>query len=110
VRWLRPDYQIPRFGTAKDKAELDLLGGAMAPAPGALTGRATFPSGDIAQTAAVMAALAAASGPLDSRTLAAQFKGRKVADNVAEILASLVRTGYVATANNGATYALGRLN
>ena len=28
VRWLRPDYQIPRFGSPKEKAELDLVGGA----------------------------------------------------------------------------------
>src|SRR6185312_3679718 len=27
VRWLRPDYQIPRFGTTRDR--LDLAGGAM---------------------------------------------------------------------------------
>ena len=27
VAWLRPEYQIPRFGTAKEKAELDRIGG-----------------------------------------------------------------------------------
>lgn len=29
VRWLRPDYQIPRFGSTEQKAELDLVGGAV---------------------------------------------------------------------------------
>lgn len=106
VHWLRPEYQIPRFGTARDKAELDLVGGEMG-AP-AVAARAAFPSGDIAQTGAVMAALAAAPGPLDAKTLARQFKGRKVEESVEEILASLVRTGVVAPAGGGAGYALGR--
>jgi hypothetical protein len=74
VRWLRPDYQIPRFGTAKEKAELDLVGGGKAAeAPTAAEARPTFPSDDFAQTAAVMAALASASGPLGAQGLAAMF-------------------------------------
>jgi hypothetical protein len=28
VQWPRPDYQVPRFGSAEEKAELELVGGA----------------------------------------------------------------------------------
>jgi hypothetical protein len=38
VRWLRPEYQIPRFGSPKEKAELDLVGGAMGAEAAAPTG------------------------------------------------------------------------
>src|SRR5208337_3844121 len=44
IRWLRPEYQIPRFGTAKEKAELDLVGGGMGvEAPVAAGPRPIFP-------------------------------------------------------------------
>ena len=62
IRWLRPDYQIPRFGSAKEKAELDLVGGRMGvEAPAAAGPRPTFPTDDFAQTAAVMSVLATAT-------------------------------------------------
>jgi hypothetical protein len=109
IRWLRPDYQIPRFGSAKDKAELDLVGGGKAAEPPAAAGaRPTFPSDDFAQTAAVMAALASASGPLGAQAIAAMFKGRQIAPKIAAVLAALSRTGFVTTADGGATFALRR--
>ena len=79
VRWLRPEYQIPRFGTAKEKAELDLVGGGVGvEAPVGAGRRSTFPSDDFAQTAAVMAALASAFAPLNAAAIAAGFRqGRK---------------------------------
>ena len=99
VRWLRPEYQVPRLGTAKQKAELDLVGGGMALEAPVPTGpRPTFPSDDFAQTAAVMSALALATEPLNAATIAATFKqGRKVAPKVDAVLAALARTGYVTT-------------
>ncbi len=47
VRWLRPDYQIPRFGTPRQKAELDLEGGTMreAAATEAAGPKPAFPDG-----------------------------------------------------------------
>ncbi len=110
VRWLRPDYQIPRFGSPKEKAELDLVGGGMVDeAPAAAGRRETFPADDFAQTAAVMAALASATAPLSADVLAASFKqGRRIAPKVAAVLAALARTGYVATADGGRTFALRR--
>jgi hypothetical protein len=48
VRWLRPDYQIPRFGTAAQKAELDLVGGAVTPEAVPATGpKPLFPTDDM---------------------------------------------------------------
>jgi len=96
VRWLRPEYQIPRFGTAKEKAELDLTGGEMREAPAAAAKKVTFPSDDIAQTAAVMAALATATGPIGAQSIATQFKqGAKSVRKVEAVLAALVRMGHV---------------
>lgn len=111
VRWLRPDYQIPRFGTAQQKAELVLEGGAMrtaesAPAEGP---KPAFPTDDTAQTAAVMAALAASPAPLDAAALAARFRqGRRVAPKVEAVLGALQRMGFVSSNDAGRTWALRR--
>jgi hypothetical protein len=110
VRWLRPEYQIPRFGSPKDKAELDLVGGAMGAEAAATVGpKPAFPSGEVEQTAAVMAALAATGRALDASALAAGFKqGRRVAPKIAAVLAALARMGFVASADGGATFSLRR--
>ena len=94
VRWLRPDYQIPRFGGAKDK--LALTGGAMnqiataeptGPKPG-------FPTKELEQTAAVLSMLASAGEPLGATALAVRFKqGRRVLPQIEAVLAALVRVG-----------------
>ena len=110
VQWLRPDYQIPRFGSARDKAELDLVGGAMAPGlPLAAGPKPGFPADDVAQTAAIMATLAAAPRPLDAIMLSGAFRqGRRIAPKVDATLAALVRAGYVARADGGAGFVLHR--
>ncbi len=108
VRWLRPEYQIPRFGTAQQKAQLDLAGGAMR-APQAAKTKATFPTDDSAQTAAVMVALASATAPLDTDALALQFRqGRRIAPKVAAVLGALQRMGYVTATNAGRAWSLRR--
>ena len=108
--WLRPEYQIPRFGTAKEKAELDLVGGGMSTEIVSTGGpRPTFPVEDVAQTAAVMSVLAAAAGPLDAAAIASTFKqGRRVTPKVAAVLAALSRMGFVASVNNGKAFQLRR--
>jgi hypothetical protein len=110
VQWLRPEYQIPRFGSAKDKAELDLVGGAMAPGlPLAAGPKPGFPADDVAQTAAIMATLAAAPRPLDALMLCGAFKqGRRIAPKIDATLAALVRAGYVARADGGGGFVLHR--
>jgi hypothetical protein len=111
VRWLRPDYQIPRFGTPQQKAELDLVGGAAATEEAAPTAgpKPPFPADDMAQTAAVMAALASAAAPLDAASLAMRFRqGRRVAPKVASVLGALQRMGFIGTADAGHTFSLRR--
>ena len=110
VRWLRPDYQIPRFGTIKDKAELDLVGGGDVVAGVAAAGpKPLFPPDDIAQTAAVMSALMAAPGPADATALSMTFRqGRRIAPKVTSVLAALARMGFVSTADGGRTFVLRR--
>ena len=51
----------------------------------------------MAQTAAVMAALANASAPLDAAALAARFRqGRRVEPKIASVLGALLRMGFMA--------------
>ncbi len=110
VRWLRPDYQVPRFGSTREKAELDLVGGAALTTVAASAGpKPPYPADDGAQTAVVMAALMRASGALDAAGIASRFKqGRRVAPKVAAVLLSLYRMGLVGTADGGASFALQR--
>jgi hypothetical protein len=110
VRWLRPDYQIPRFGTAAQKAELDLVGGAVPPEAAPAAGpKPLFPTDDMAQTAAVMAALANASAPLDATALAARFRqGRRVGPKIASVLGALLRMGFASTSDGGRSFSLRR--
>ncbi|NVN86909.1 MAG: class I SAM-dependent DNA methyltransferase [Rhodopseudomonas sp.] len=111
VRWLRPDYQIPRFAKGVDQqaareagaqvaATLDFAEKVQLP---------SFPASAVEQTAAVFAALAAAAAPLDAHSLAAQFKrGKTTEKKVADVLASLARLGYVTT-DDGTHFALRRV-
>jgi hypothetical protein len=110
VRWVRPEYQIERFGTAKEKAELDLAGGEMHAAEPTAGPKPTFPADDTAQTASVMAVLAGATAPIEPDAICTKFKqGRKVLAKVTAVLAALTRTGYVDTRDHGKTFALRRV-
>jgi hypothetical protein len=109
VRWLRPEYQVPRFGTPKEKAELDLLGGDMRVTAIAPAVKQSYPVDDIAQTAAVMAVLASATSPLDADAIAVTFKqGRKVAKKVQAVLTSLARMGHLDSRDGDRTFVLRR--
>jgi hypothetical protein len=110
VRWLRPDYQIPRLAKGVDK-QAAKEEGAQVPAEliPAVEQKPSFPTGAVEQTAAVFAALAAASEPLDAIGLAQQFKRTRTTEKkVGEVLASLARLGYV-TSEDGKTFALRRV-
>lgn len=108
VRWLRPDYQIPKFGTPKEKAEqieAD-LGGEIVTEK-----KPSFPSDDIDQTAAVMTMLAASEGPASPIEIATRFKqGKRVEKKVEAVLSSLARMGVIATAKAGRAFSLHRMN
>jgi hypothetical protein len=109
IRWLRPDYQIPRFGTARDKAQLDLGGGTMrATLEAAPAGpKPLFPPSDLRQTAAVMGTLARATGPLSSTAIAAGFRqGRRVLPQIEAVLAALVWDGWVSQAEGNTGFVL----
>jgi hypothetical protein len=104
VQWLRADYQIPRFGSARDRPALDLVGGGRVERS-ATAAKPIFPADDLAQTAAVLATLAANTAPVDATVLARTFKqGRRCEPKVRSVLAALVRMGYVVTADAGKTY------
>lgn len=96
VRWLRPEYQIPRFGSKKDKEELELVGGE---GEGmredkAVSAKPNFPAKDIEQTIAVTMALVRAAGPLSAAEIARQFKqGRKIENRIEYTLKAMARMG-----------------
>jgi hypothetical protein len=110
VRWLRSDYQIPRFAKGVDKQAATEEGAQVAvELIAAVEQKPSFPAGAVEQTAAVFAALAAAIGPLDSRGLAAQFKRTRTTEKkVGDVLASLARLGYVAS-EDGKRFVLRRV-
>lgn len=110
VRWLRPDYQIPKFGSVKEKAELELVGGGKADGDAKAAGaRPAFPDSDVAQTAAVMSALASAAAPMTAAAIAMQFKqGKRIQARVAEVLNAIARIGFVSTLDKGETFTLRR--
>ncbi len=100
VRWLRPDYQIPRFGSEKEKAEqLEAdLGEAVLAEAGP---RPSFPSDERDQTPAVLHQLMNAEEPLEATAIAGRFKqGQKVRKSVEAVLASLHRMGLVSTTDS----------
>lgn len=110
VRWLRPDYQRQRAGIAAEGARAPAEEQIEAPlvAAAAKIQKPSFPSGDVERTACVFAALMAAGGPLDSRTVAKGFRqGAKVEPAIRRVLASLARLGHVHT-NDGRAFALRR--
>lgn len=110
VRWLRPDYQIPRFAKGVDGQAAKEQGAQVAAEllP-AVEQRPSFPAGAVEQTAAVFAALTTATEPLDARSLAAQFKRTRTTEKkIGEVLASLARLGYVIS-DDGKSFRLRRV-
>jgi hypothetical protein len=69
----------------------------------------SFPTDNVAQTAAVMAALASSPAPIAAEALATGFRqGRRALPQLNSVLASLVRMGFVATPDGGRTYLMRR--
>jgi hypothetical protein len=94
VRWLRPDYQIAKFGDAKERAEQIE---ATLVAAEASSAKPSYPADESGQIAMVMAALAASARPLDAAGVAATFRqGRRVEPKVAAVLGALTRMGAIA--------------
>lgn len=61
-----------------------------------------FPTNEVAQTAAVMTALASSQGMTDAATIAATFRqGRRIEPKVAAVLDALNRMGFVVLLDRG---------
>ena len=122
VRWLRPDYQIPRFGSdaekaalaeaeRRKKAEKDRL----APKQGVLgfeddlqEMKPKFPTNDeLAETVAVMRVLEAAAEPVSVEEIARHFaQGKQIEKRVGSVVAALARLGHLSSADGGKKVAL----
>jgi hypothetical protein len=102
VRWLRPDYQIPRFakGAAAPKSgELD-LGAAVVAIDRALP---AFPKDKGEQVMAIRAVLQGAARPMDAAAVSRAFKGggKKIEPRVVQALNTLVRYAEITALPDG---------
>jgi len=112
VHWLRPDYQIPRFGRGTDGQEAAEAGTQESADLVVLEKqqKRAFPTSAIEQAAEVFAALAAARGPVDAATIACAYRqGKKAEPKIAAILAAAARIGEVATMDGGRTFQFRRV-
>ena len=95
VRWLRPDYQIPRFGkqVAAKTGELDLPETIVA-IDAALP---AFPADGGEATLAIEALLLSCGNPMTSAEIARGFKrgGKRIEQRVVKALTNLVRYGRI---------------
>lgn len=101
VRWLRPDYQVPRFakGAAAAKSgELDL--GDAAPVD---EGKPAFPKDKGEQVMAIRAVLQASPAPMDAAAVARAFKGggKRIEQRVVQALTTLVRYAEITALADG---------
>jgi hypothetical protein len=71
--------------------------------------KTAFPADDLGQTAAVMASLVKAPGPLSSSAIAARFRqGRRILPQIEAVLAALVWDGWVSEAEGSSGFVLRR--
>ncbi len=107
VRWLRPDYQIPRFAktTATKTGEMD-LGEKVVAFDRSLP---DFPKDRYEQPLAVEFLLLSAGRPMDAAELARGFKrgGKRIEERIEQVLTTLARYGRI-TAADGGRYAARR--
>ncbi len=121
VRWLRPDYQIPRFGSETEQARLDDERRKAREAERTSQRQDTldfdddlqemkpkFPTEDeLAETAAVMRVLATSPRPLSIQDVARHFsQGLKVEKRVALTILALARLGHLSSPDAGETFLL----
>jgi hypothetical protein len=102
VRWLRPDYQIPRFakGAAAPKTgELDLGANVVA----IEKGLPAFPKDKGEQVMAIRAVLQASGRPMDAAAMSRAFKngGKKIEQRVIQALNTLVRYAEITALPDG---------
>lgn len=99
VRWLRPDYQIPKLGMKAPKPADEHIGSFDIELPD-IDKRPKWPSDGLEQIRLVRDMLAKAPAPLPPDGIASVFDGRNTArrkDRVTEVLETLVATGLART-------------
>ncbi len=122
VRWLRPDYQIPRFGSDAEKARLEEERrrvkeekDRLAPKQGTLSFeddlqemKKKFPTGEeLKETVEVMRVLEAAAEPMSIEEIARHFaQGKQIEKRVGLVIAALARLGHLSTADGGSRVSL----
>lgn len=105
VRWLLPEYHIPRFGSATRK---QARGGLDLVAPEE-KGKASFRTEERRPTSAIYAILVGASTPLGAADVAARFRqGKKAEPDIALTPRAHVRFGEVAAPDGGKRFVLKR--
>ena len=98
IRWLRPDYQKARAGIATAVRPEEAQDSMALVVDAAKEQKPQFPAGEVERTAAIMAALANASGTVDAAAIAASFRqGKRVEPQIQATLASLVRMGFASS-------------
>ena len=101
VRWLRPDYQIPKAGLTQLPVRKDVAEQIEGLLPEARAKKPTFPRDAIGQTAAVLAELRG-GGVLSAEAIAIRYsQGRQVQRRIAATLEALERLGHVAGDGGG---------
>ena len=119
ICWLRPDYQIPRFGDDAEKARLEAekkekralvrqQQAALALEDDLQEMKPKFPTGDeLAETAAIMRLLAVAASPLSISDLARSFsQGKAIEKRIALTILALARLGHIASPDGGEGFSL----
>ncbi|WP_327436663.1 class I SAM-dependent DNA methyltransferase [Sinorhizobium meliloti] len=95
MRWLRPDYQIPKLGAKAPKSEDEHVGTLDLELPD-ISERPKWPSDGLEQIKLVRDLLAKAPAPTPPDAIASVFDGRNTSkrrDRIAEVLETLVATG-----------------
>ena len=103
VLWVRPDFQLPRFGKAAEKRAA-AAGGLRLPLMSLVPAKhlkRVFPEDSVSQTAEVFAVLTNARQPLNAAMIAANFKqGKKIESKISAVLESLARLGHTVKREN----------
>lgn len=119
IKWLRREYQVPRFGSDAEKSRLEAERKKLRPTQGALDlqddlremmpTKPAFPTNDeLAETAAVMKVFAEANTSLSVEDICRQFRqGRQVERRINNITAALARLGHL-NVGEGESFSLRR--
>ncbi|MEP9349970.1 DNA methyltransferase [Xanthobacter sp. KR7-225] len=109
IRWLRPDYQKARAGVSLPVDPTEAQDTMKLVVEAAKEQKPLFPAGEVERTAAVVAALANASGAVDAAAIAAGFRqGKRIEPQVQATLASLVRMA-IASSLDGRSFMFRRV-